>query len=287
MRKIKLACETYTWQMPGEQYKGRLEHIMEIASRAGYKGIEPDSSFLHHLSDPALMKAALNQYELEHAVFCYVEDWRHPKETGEERQRADAWIKFMEHFPETIFLLVQMPGKDRENLKERQANLLSCVNAIAHRAADKGIKCSYHPNSPAGSVYRTEEDYKILLNGLDASVIKYTPDLGHIAKGEMDPLSIVKEYHELVNCIHYKDMYADGRWAPMGEGIIDFIGTTNYLKSIDFEGWIVVEDECDEAITDPDSVAMVDGVYNKKVLEPLIDHNSSTLFNDQQGTRNV
>lgn len=287
MRKIQLACETYTWQMPGEQYKGRLEHIMEIASRAGYKGIEPDSSFLHHLADPALMKAALNKYELEHAAFVYVEDWLHPEETSEERDRADKWIRFMEHFPETIFLMVQMPGQDRSNLKERQSNLLSCVNAIARRAADKGIICSYHPNSPEGSVYRIEEDYKILLGGLDAAVIKYTPDLGHIAKGGMDPLSIVKEYHELINCVHYKDMYADGRWAPMGAGVIDFIGTTNYLKSIGYEGWIVVEDECDAAITDPDSVAMTDGVYNKKVLEPLIDHNSSTVFNHQLGTRNI
>jgi inosose dehydratase len=267
--------------MPGEQYKGKLEHIMEVASRAGYKGIEPDSSFLKHLSDPALMKEALDKYVLELAVFCYVEDWRHPVETPEERKRADEWLKFMEHFPKSLFLMVQMPGQDRENLKERQQNLLSCVNAIAKRAADKGIECSYHPNSPMGSVYRNEEDYKILLNGLDSSVIKYTPDLGHIAKGGMDPLSIVKEYHQLVNCIHYKDMYADGRWAPMGEGIIDFVGTTNYLKSIGFEGWIVVEDECDKAITDPDSVAMEDGLYNKKVLEPLISHISLTQFNNE------
>jgi inosose dehydratase len=121
-----------------------------------------------------------------------------------------------------------------------------------------------------GSVYRTEEDYKILLNGLDNSVIKYTPDVGHIAKAGMDPLTIVKQYHELVNCIHYKDMYADGRWALMGEGIIDFMGITNYMKSIGFKGWIVVEDECDRAITDPDSVAMEDGLYNKRVLEPLL-----------------
>jgi inosose dehydratase len=76
-------------------------------------------------------------------------------------------------------------------------------------------------------------------------------------------------------------MYDDGRWALMGEGIIDFVGTTNYLKSIDFEGWIVVEDECDKAITDPDSVAMEDGLYNKKVLEPLISHIPNTQFNSQ------
>lgn len=276
MPKIRLACETYTWQMPGEQYKGRLEHIMEVASRAGYTGIEPDASFLHHLSDPALMKQALQKYALELAVFVYVEDWLHPTETAGERKRADEWIKFMEHFSDTIFLLVQMPGKDRNNLAERQRNLLSCVNAIAKRAADRGIICSYHPNSPEGSVYRTEEDYKILLNGLDRSVIKYTPDLGHIARGGMDPLTIVKQYHELVNCVHFKDMHADGTWAPMGEGVIDFVGTTSYLKSIGFEGWIVVEDECDQAITDPDSVAMQDGLYNKKVIEPLISHVSRT-----------
>ena len=270
MEKIKLACETYTWQMPGEQYKGRLEHIMKVASAAGYKGIEPDSSFLHHLSDAGLMKESLQKYELELSVFCYVEDWSLKQETEAERKRADDWITFMESFPDSLFLLVQMPGKDRLNLDERQQNLLSCVNAIARRAADRGIKCSYHPNSPMGSIYRTEEDYKILLSGLDSKVIKYTPDLGHIAKGGMDPLSIVKEYHELVNCIHYKDMYPDGRWALMGEGVIDFTGTTRYLKSIDFEGWIVVEDECDLAITDPDSVAMEDGLYNKKILEPLL-----------------
>jgi inosose dehydratase len=270
MSKIKLACETYTWQMPGEQYKGKLEHIMDIASRAGFKGIEPEASFLRHLSDPQKMKDALHKYNVDLAVFCYVDDWRSEKETPDEQKRADAWIKFMEHFPEALFLLVQMPGKDREDLQRRQHNLLSCVNAIAQRSAHKGIKCSYHPNSPMGSVFRTEEDYKILLNGLKSSVIGYTPDVGHIAKGGMDPLSIVREYRELVNCIHYKDMYTDERWAPMGEGAIDFIGITNYLEQTGFEGWIVVEDECDMAITDPDTVALKDGVYNRNVLEPLL-----------------
>ncbi len=270
MNKIKVACETYTWQMSGEQYKGRLEHIMEVISKAGFKGLEPESSFLRHLSDPMLMKEALEQYSIDMPVFCYVEDWRQKYESDEERKRADDWIKFLEYFPNTLFLLVQMPGKDRLNLSERQHNLLSCINSIAKRAADRGIVCSFHPNSPVGSVCRSKEDYKILLNGLDNTVIKYTPDLGHIAKGGMDPLSVVKEYHELVNCIHYKDIFLNGKWAPMGEGVIDFVSTTNYLKSINFEGWIVVEDECDKAITDPDSVAMGNGLFNAKVLQPLI-----------------
>lgn len=270
MNKIKIGCETYTWQMPGEQYKGKLEHIMEIVSQAGFQGIEPETSFLRHLSDPVLMQEALKKHNQELAVLCLVEDWLMPQETKQEQEHADQWIDFMQHFPETLFLLVQMPGKDRSDLQVRQQNMLKCVNQVARRAADKGIACSYHPNSPAGSVFRTEEDYKILLNGLDASVIQYTPDVGHIAKGGMDPLAIIRQYRELVNCVHYKDMFENGDWAPMGKGIIDFNGITKALRSTDFEGWIILEDECDEAITNPDGVTLTDGVYMKDILRPML-----------------
>ncbi|MEQ9437574.1 MAG: TIM barrel protein [Cyclobacteriaceae bacterium] len=270
MSKIKIGCETYTWQMPGEQYKGKLEHIMEITSRAGFTGIEPDTSFLHHLSDPVLMQEALKKNNLELAVLCLALDWRNPHETETEQRLADQWIDFLKHFPDALFLLVQLPGKDRSALQERQQNLLTCVNQVARRATDQGIVCSYHPNSPAGSVYRTEEDYKILLEGLDASVIRYTPDVGHIAKGGMDPLSVIRQYRELVNCVHYKDMFENGDWAAMGRGIIDFEGISQYLVDTDFEGWVILEDECDEAITDPDGVTLTDGVYVKDVLTPLL-----------------
>ena len=270
MSNIKLACETYTWQMPGEQYKGKLEHIMEVCQKAGFTGIEPETSFMQHLEDPVLMKEALNKYGLELSVLCVVEDWLHPKETPGEQERSEKWIDFLGHFPETILLLVQMPGKDRSNLEERQQNLLSCVNAFAQRATDKGITCSYHPNSPGGSIYRTEEDYKILLGGLDASVIGYCPDVGHIAKGGMDPVEIMRRYREQTNLVHYKDMYADGRWAATGKGDIDFATITQELVASGYEGWIIMEDECDQAITDPDGVTANDGVWIQEVLKPML-----------------
>lgn len=270
MGKIKLAVETYSWEMAKQSYKGKLDHIMEVSSSAGFTGIEPETSFFGDLSDPQKMKASLEKNNIELAALCHVEDWRHSKETDEEKANAEKWMEFLTHFPDTIYLLVQMPGKDRSDLEIRQQNLLTCVNAIAERASNKGIKCSYHPNSPEGSVYRTREDYEILLNGLNNKWIGYTPDLGHIAKGGMDPFEIVKEYRSLVNMIHYKDMYADGKWARTGEGFIDFKKITKYLVETGFEGWIVMEDECDQAITDPDGLTMEDGVYIKSEIAPLL-----------------
>ncbi len=270
MGKIKIACETYAWQMPGESYKGKLDHIMGVASAAGFTGIEPETSFFGELSDPLKMKDTLARHNLELAVLCHVEDWRNPKETDGERARAQNWIDYLSHFPNAIYLPVQMPGTDRNHLEERQQNLLRCVNALAERASANGITCSYHPNSPMGSVFRTEEDYKILLNGLNPKHIGYTPDVGHIAKAGMDPLAIIKQYRELVNLVHYKDMHADLTWAQTGEGIIEFRAITQYLIDTGYEGWIIMEDECDQAKTDPDNVTMKDGEYVAASLKPLI-----------------
>lgn len=270
MAGIKIAVETYSWEMAEHSYKGNLAHIMQVASEAGFTGIEPETSFFGALADPIKMKEALDKHNLELAVLCHVEDWRHPQETAEERANADQWIDFLSHFPDTVYLPVQMPGKDRSHLKERQQNLLSCVNALAQRAADHGITCSYHPNSPEGSVFRTEEDYKILLNGLNNQWIGYCPDVGHIAKGGMDPLAILKTYRDQVNLIHFKDMYPNGAWAPTGAGMIDFQGITQYLVDTGYEGWIVMEDECDACITDPDGVTLSDGVFIEEEIRPLV-----------------
>lgn len=270
MQKIRLACETYSWEMASKSYKGELEHVMGVMQKAGFGGIEAETSFFGDLSDPVKMKEALDHYQLELSALCHVEDWRNPNETAEEKANADRWIQFLKYFPNTIYLLVQMPGQDRKHLKERQQNLLSCVNEVAKRAAAQGIECSYHPNSPKGSIYRTEEDYHILLDGLDSQYIGYTPDVGHIAKGGMDPLSICQQYRDRINLVHFKDMYADGRWAPTGAGIIDFASITKYLVESGYDGWIIMEDEDEACITDPDSVTLQDGVFIDQNIRPLL-----------------
>jgi inosose dehydratase len=269
MSKIRIGCQTYTWLMSGDKYKGRVPHILEITKRAGFAGLESEVVMLGPLSDPLRMRDAIAASGIELAAICLVEDWLHPEETEQERANADHYIGFMQHFPGCMFNLCQMPGEDRGNLRARQQNLLACVNAIARRAAHKGIPCTYHPNSPEGSVYRTAEDYEILLNGLAAGVIGYAPDVGHIARGGMDPLAVVKKYRDRVNHVHFKDMYAGGAWAAMGQGILDFRGIAGYLRDTGFGGWIVVEDECQKAETDPDGATLDNGRYLREVLAPL------------------
>jgi inosose dehydratase len=168
-----------------------------------------------------------------------------------------------------MFILCQMPGRDRDNLLARQRNLLACVNAIAERAAGRGVPCTYHPNSPGGSIYRSAEDYEILLNGLAPSV-GFAPDTGHIARGGMDTLAVIRKYRERVTHVHFKDMVAGGAWAAMGQGVIDFKGVVGYLRDTGYHGWIMVEDECPRAEVEPDPCAIYNGEYVRSQLVPIL-----------------
>ena len=270
MGNIRIGCQTYTWQMSGEKYLDSLDHMIQIASQADYLGIEPETQFLRKFWDADLLKEGLAENNIELAALTLVEDWLNPEETDDERANADKTIEFLKNFPDTVLAMVQMPGSDRENLRERQENLIKCVNAIAKRATAEGIVCTYHPNSPGGSVVRIAEDYDFFLNKLDQSVIGYAPDVGHIAAGGMDPLEIIKQYRSMVNHVHYKDMLADGEWAAMGDGIIDFVGITTYLRDLGYDGWIIVEDEAPRAVDEPDEVTLEDGEWVKANLVPIV-----------------
>ena len=55
-------------------------------------------------------------------------------------------------------------------------------------------------------------------------------------------------------------------------GDIDMDAITKELRDSSFEGWIIVEDECDEAITNPDQVTLNAGAYVEKVMRPLLNN---------------
>jgi hypothetical protein len=103
--------------------------------------------------------------------------------------------------------------------------------------------------------------------------------VGHIAKGGMDPVGMIREYRELVNHIHFKDMFPDGEWAQTGEGSIDFKTVIDDLVKTDFQGWVVFEDECDAAIGDPDGVTLKDGDYIRDVVKSWIPSRAARFIN--------
>ena len=267
---IKYGFQTYTWQMSYEKYADKIDHIVDITKQGGMYGIEPDTSLLKGYFDaPETFQTMLAGKGIELAALCVVCDWLGNSETPEETLLADKSIRFVKNFPNPMLMLCQMPQKDRENLAGRQKNALTCIANVAKRAADSGIKSVFHPNSPPGSVFRTFEDYQVMLDGLGKINVGFAADSGHIINGGMNVYNIFHDYTSLIKHVHFKDINAKGVWCAMGEGITDFEKIVSTLKSGGYDGYILVEDESPEAEEDPDGVSLRNAVYIRNKLMPI------------------
>lgn len=264
---FQFGSEVYTWFMNnnGQTYKGRLGHMIEVIAKAGFTGIQPIHFWMGDLSDPGRLEAKLREQGINLAAISLALEWNGTKETEKERREADQTISLLQRFPGAVLCMVQKPT-GRHNLISRRFSLVNIVNSVSRRANEKGVPCSFHPNSPLSSITRTEEDYQVILESLDNSAIGWTPDVGHIINAGMDPLEKMKEYASMINHIHYKDWSGDPEFALMGKGKVDFLAITQWLKDCDYKGWIICEDEGKKALEDPDFVTLHDGEWIKREL---------------------
>jgi len=255
--------------MSGERYRGRLDHIAAVAAEAGFPGLEPEVTMLGRDREPEHLSSVLREHRLELAALALAEEWRRPRESEAERSETDEIIALLSRFPDARLVLVQLPWEDRSDLAERQRAAIACMNAVARRALDAGVRPTVHPNSPPGSLFRTADDYELLLDRLDAGV-GFTPDLGHVAAGGMDPLETVMRYRDRVDHLHLKDLDAQDAWAPTGAGRLDFPAVVSALVRTGYDGWVVFEDESEDARRDPDGATRRNGAYAREVLLPAL-----------------
>lgn len=270
MSKIKFGSQTYPWQMNLEKYRGQVPHMTEVLRRAGFTGMEAEICMLgDYYLDWKKLKELLEERQVEFAALAFYEDWLLPRETEEERERADQAIEFLSHFPTAKLALCHVaadPFRER-HLYEKQKNQMSCVAAVAGRAAEAGIVTVYHPNSGSNSVFRYESDYHIMFDTLYAKGIGYAPDVGHMMNGGIDPLRVIREHRELVRHVHFKDMKPDHSWTTMGQGIGPFREIVDFLEETGYRGWIMTEDESPEAVLDSDGVVLADGAYMRSIRQ--------------------
>lgn len=266
---FRFGSEVYTWFMSGNgtTHQGRLGHMIEIIAQAGFTGIQPIFTWMGELMDPDRLEAKLKEQGIELAAVALALEWNGAEENHNERLIANNAISLLERFPGAVLNTVQIPT-GRHELEARRRSLVNIVNTVSARAKDKGVPCSFHPNSPHTSIIRTEEDYKVVLESLDTTVTGWTPDVGHIINGGMDPLTKMKEYASLINHVHYKDWDGNPEFTLMGSGKVDLLSVTQWLKDINYDGWIICEDEGKEALDDPDFVTLHDGRWIQNDLIP-------------------
>ena len=264
MAGIMYGSQTFPWQMNIEKFHGQVPHFVDVLSRAGFTGIEAEICMLGpYYGDWARLQEVLDAKNVRFAALAFHLDWLHMKETDEEFAQADEAIEFVAHFPVAKLMLAHLaaePEREKE-LRRKQDCQIACIDAIARRAAERGVVTCFHPNSAPNSVFRYTDDYEYLWDRLAKSPVGFAPDVGHMANGGIDALQMIRDHRDKVVHVHFKDMDERHEWATMGCGVIDFRSIINYLGDTDFRGWIMTEDESPDAVRDSDAVVLADGRY--------------------------
>ena len=102
MKRMPVACQTYTWQMLGEKWTGSFTELIGTVSRAGYDGIETTTRLLNgQLEEPQTVADALARHGLELAAVGLSTDsgFTQPERRDEDLEQARDLLRFLAFFP--------------------------------------------------------------------------------------------------------------------------------------------------------------------------------------------
>lgn len=121
------------------------------------------------------------------------------------------------------------------------------------------LKTVFHHH--CGGYVETPFEVEMLMTLTDPDLIGLCLDTGHYRFGGGDPLDALQTYRERIWHVHFKDYDPEigeqsrtNRWdyirsvekgvfCELGKGEVDFNGIVNELKSRNYDGWIVVEQD--------------------------------------------
>lgn len=268
---IQFGCHGSTWELDYDKETDYLEDILDVIRKSSFLSIDAQISLLgKYKRAPERLKEELEKRNIQLAALTLPFTWPGMKETDEERELADYYIDFLSKFPNAKMNIAPRVGKSRDNLLQRQKEIVASANALAKRGYEQGVTVTFHPSSPPTSYFRSKEDYDILFNLLDSRYIGYTPDAGHIFYGGMDVVEVFEQSMPLIKHVHFKDCAYPTNWRKMGTGDIDFKKIVTMLCDSGYSGWIMVEEETKESEANPREAIMDISRYVDENLKPII-----------------
>jgi inosose dehydratase len=251
MPRFSLGCQTYSWEMLGAGWQGTPDEILDAVAAAGYVGVEFSNNMIGaYLEQPAQFEKALQIRGLRCAALAYARNgFTEPGEYPADVDGAEKALRFAAHFG-VVLALGGPSSESRQDYDRKIEQALSLYREVASRAKAMGVTLAVHPHSHHTSLVVTTEEYARLLNAIAPFGIDFNPDTGHILRGGQDLMHCLKSYRDRIVHVHIKDVDAKNLWAPLGKGVTPTSELLGWLEKTGFAGWVVIEEESDEARQD-------------------------------------
>ncbi|HEY8648726.1 MAG TPA: TIM barrel protein [Candidatus Limnocylindria bacterium] len=270
---MNLANAPVSWgvsEATGGRQPASAAMLGELAA-AGYTGTELGP--LGYLpSDPDGLREALAAHDIALVgAFCPV-TLHDPARADASIAAADEVIALLAAAGAAVLVLAEAGDAARRAVAGRVpidgsagfddaawARFAAGAEAVARRAAERGLITAFHPH--AATYVETPAEVDTLMARTDPSLVRLCLDTGHAVYGGGDPVAIARRHGSRVQHVHLKDVrrsvlgraaageldfagaVAAGVFAPLGAGDVDLRGTLAVLRDIGYDGWLVVEQD--------------------------------------------
>lgn len=272
MSRFRVGFAPITWN--NEDLRSELgppvdyRTVLDEVAATGYLATELGDGFPR---DPATLRHALAQNGLSMpSAWCGLQFFQVTPEQDLEHARrlcgllAEAGASFVnladQGTPERKAYACRGNSPDAPHLSPPEWDALSeRVCQAAEVARQHGLQAIFHLH--AGTWVESRSDLDELLRRAPAPLVKLCWDVGHAVCGGVDPIGVIRDYADRIAYIHLKDV--DGQvldgvrrdgvsfddairrrvFAELGRGLLDVPGLLQALREIDYDGWLMVEQD--------------------------------------------
>ncbi|RZS88097.1 sugar phosphate isomerase/epimerase [Phyllobacterium myrsinacearum] len=255
MKDLHVGCQTFTWEMLGDRWKGDPDDLLKAIARGGYSGIEITDAMIGKYADkPAEFAGALNDNNLTLVSFAMgsKSGFTVKEEINNDLKTVQRWIDFVKSFPKAMISIGSATVVSEGLRDDKFAIAAEFYNRAGELGKNNGVDIAVHPSSHHNTLFFNRADYDRLFSLLDKSLVGWVPDTGHILRGHEDILDTLSTYQDRIRYLHLKDIDANGKWAMLGKGVCDTRAVIEIAAAApSFNGWLILEEESDTASADP------------------------------------
>jgi inosose dehydratase len=272
---MKVGCSTITWRR-----QAPMEQMLRDIADAGYAGTPAG-----HQADasPQSVRDQYASFGLLPAPGYLGANYHDPAERAAIRERARAQADWTAALGATELFVAEscfdarfaVAGHETANRADQlppegyQA-MADSLNEVGRICRERGVTACFHDH--AGSYVETRDEFDKLLSMTDPDLLAIGLDTGHLAYGGGDVLDFTRAYAPRIKALHLKDVFprvldqarqnrwgyheaqANGLWAELGAGSIDFKPFFEALRAAGFAGWAIVEIDQTTLPTPRDSI---------------------------------
>ncbi len=155
---------------------------------------------------------------------------------------------------------------------EAYAQFARALNRVGEICLEYGVRICFHNH--VGSVIETRAEIDRLFDLVDRSLVFQGPDIGHLAWAGVDAVRFCRDYAESIVSVHVKDIDPDvlkqgvaqswdygtfsrhGIFVELGEGLVDYPALVDVLRSVNYQGWFIVETDVTQKATPLESAVI-------------------------------